>query len=200
MGLIVQHNGTKEWYEEEKLQKIEYMNGEVRWYSNDLLHREGGPAVQYPDGGEMWYIQGQLHRDGDLPAVVYSSGEKRWYNQGQLHRDGDLPAVEACNGTKEWYIRGNRHRDGDLPAVEYADGWVEWWVDGVKGHGIQTETALPTTHRCMIYNKVPSPGQRYRICSIFEHHVFIQNGMEHFRTDRCLRCSNPLETKTFIQP
>jgi len=32
--------------------KVVAENGNVRWYLNDELHREDGPAVEYSDGGE----------------------------------------------------------------------------------------------------------------------------------------------------
>ena len=78
--------------------------GTKRWYLNDELHREDGPAVEYSDGTKRWFINGKQHR-----------------------LDG--PAVELCSGTKRWFINGKQHRlDG--PAVIYCNSKVGWWVNG----------------------------------------------------------------------
>jgi hypothetical protein len=83
-----------------------------RWYSNGILHREDGPAVEYADGDKMWYLNGQLHRE-------------------------DGPAVEWINGDEEWYLNGMRHRE-DGYAVIYRDE-VEYWI---CGHEIPKEEML----------------------------------------------------------
>lgn len=52
--------------------------GNEYWYKDDLLHREGGPAMICDSGTEYWYMHGKLHRlDG--PAVEYYYGQKSWY-------------------------------------------------------------------------------------------------------------------------
>lgn len=44
------------------------------WYKDNVLHREGGPAVEYKNGGWTWYHRGKVHRlDG--PAVHYTAEE-----------------------------------------------------------------------------------------------------------------------------
>ncbi|WP_175789424.1 hypothetical protein [Burkholderia cenocepacia] len=74
----------------------------VKWYSNDQLHREDGPAFISPNGTNMWYSHGAKHRlDG--PAIEYADGFKAWYVDGNLHRE-DGPAVEWPNGNQEWWI------------------------------------------------------------------------------------------------
>ena len=55
--------------------------GTTRWYLDDKLHRENGPAVEYVDGSKKWFLDGKLHR-------------------------ADGPAIERADGTKEWYING----------------------------------------------------------------------------------------------
>ena len=30
--------------------------GNKRWYLNDQLHREDGPAIEYANGAEYWYL------------------------------------------------------------------------------------------------------------------------------------------------
>jgi hypothetical protein len=64
-GLIVNENGTQ------------------RWYKNDKLHNENGPAVSYsnPNGYEAWYKDGILHRT-DGAAINYDTGEQSFYING----------------------------------------------------------------------------------------------------------------------
>ncbi len=51
----------------------------IRYYnSQDLYHREDGPAVEHIDGYKAWYINGLYHRlDG--PAIEYPNGDKYYY-------------------------------------------------------------------------------------------------------------------------
>jgi hypothetical protein len=105
-------------------------DGAKEWYSQYVLHREDGPAIEGVDGTKYWYINGKLHRE-DGPAVEYSGGSKFWYINGKLHRE-DGPAIEyPSGGTKYWYLNDKRHRE-DGPAVEYADGEKEWWINGTQ--------------------------------------------------------------------
>ena len=34
-------------------------HGTTRWYLNDKLHREDGPAAEYATGGKYWYLNGE---------------------------------------------------------------------------------------------------------------------------------------------
>jgi hypothetical protein len=61
--------------------KIEYENGITKWYRNDMLHRDDGPAVTYADGYKAWYQNGKRHRE-DGPSIIFSSPEDSpvaWY-------------------------------------------------------------------------------------------------------------------------
>lgn len=58
---------------------IEY--GEERYYLNDKLHREDGPAVIY-HGTKYWYKHGLRHRE-DGPATEWYDGKKDWYYNGK---------------------------------------------------------------------------------------------------------------------
>ena len=103
--------------------------GTKRWYQNGKLHRLDGPAGEWADGSKFWYQNGKRHRlDG--PAIELANGSKFWYQNGLLHRlDG--PAIEYADGCKVWYQNGDLHRlDG--PAVEWADGDKEWWIQGLE--------------------------------------------------------------------
>ena len=81
---------------------IEYANGTKVWYMNGSLHRVDGPAAEYADGSREWYIDGKRNRV-DGPAVEYADGTKSWYKFGKCHRV-DGPAIEWADGKKEWYI------------------------------------------------------------------------------------------------
>ena len=52
--------------------------GTKRWFKDDVLHRDDGPAVIYTNGDQCWYKEGKLHRD-DGPAVICTSGTHYWY-------------------------------------------------------------------------------------------------------------------------
>lgn len=76
---------TTEWYNERgdlhrenDLPAIEYTNGDKLWYTNGILHREGGPAISFINGYKEWWIHGELHRE-DGPAIEYPSGSKEWW-------------------------------------------------------------------------------------------------------------------------
>ena len=87
-------------------------DGTKRWFLNDKLHCEDGPAIEYAGGTKLWYLNGKLHRV-DGPAVEYSDKSKEWYLNGERHRT-DGPAVEYTAGLKYWYLNG----------VHYTE--VEW--------------------------------------------------------------------------
>ena len=76
----------------------------TKWYLNEKLHREDGPAVELTNGNKVWYLNGQWHRE-DGPAVELTNGNKWWYFNGQRHRT-DGAAFESINGDREWYLNG----------------------------------------------------------------------------------------------
>ena len=81
-------------------------DGNKYWYKDDKLHREDGPAIEWADGSKFWYKDGACHREGG-PAVEYAEGIRYWYKDGLLHRE-DGPAEEYANGTKSWYYLGHK--------------------------------------------------------------------------------------------
>ncbi len=42
--------------------------GDKRWYLNNQLHREDGPAIEWINGDKFWYLNNQLHREDDPAA------------------------------------------------------------------------------------------------------------------------------------
>ncbi len=77
--------------------------GTKRFWKNNILHRDDGPAVERPDGQLHWYVDGVLHRV-DGPAII-NDVFKVWYYHGIIHRE-DGPAIEYADGGKEWFING----------------------------------------------------------------------------------------------
>jgi hypothetical protein len=79
--------------------------GDKRYYLNDLLHREDGPAVELALGYKHWYQHGKRHRSNG-PTIESPDGTKWWHQHGYLHRlDG--PAIEYGDGHKDWYLHDN---------------------------------------------------------------------------------------------
>lgn len=106
--------------------------GTHRYYKDDELHREDGPAVfNVPsDGHEEWYFNGRPHRSDGNPAVTKYNGDQYWYNHGVFHRE-DGPAIIKSNGYKAWYKNGMITRE-DGPAVEHSDGSFGWWLNNIE--------------------------------------------------------------------
>ena len=84
--------------------------GTKRWYLDDKLHREDGPAVEYTDG-RTWYLNGKLHRV-DGPAMEYYNGSKYWFLNDKFHRT-DGPAIELTSGTKYWFLNGVEYTEAE---------------------------------------------------------------------------------------
>lgn len=82
------------------------VNNDIRWYKNNLLHKEDGPALEKANGTKHWIINGMLHRE-NAPALIYYNGNQCWYIHGNLHRE-DGPAIEYANGENQWYINNNK--------------------------------------------------------------------------------------------
>ena len=89
-----------------KTLQVQNVNGSIRFYENNKLHREDGPARETVEGYKSWHINGVLHRE-DGPAVIKEDGTHYWYVNGKLHRI-DGPAIIKADGTKYWYIYGVR--------------------------------------------------------------------------------------------
>jgi hypothetical protein len=80
-------------------------DGSQRWYKDNLLHREDGPAMEHSNGTKFWCINDRFHRT-DGPAIEFAFGDKEWYIDGLRHRE-DGPAIES-GVHKSWYFKGKR--------------------------------------------------------------------------------------------
>ena len=47
-----------------KPELIEHPNGTKEWWVDGKLHRIDGPALEYPDGSKFGFADGKLHRIG----------------------------------------------------------------------------------------------------------------------------------------
>lgn len=66
-------------------------NGDRRWFTNGLLHREDGPAVE-GRLGRAWYRKGKKHRE-DGPAVEWADGRNEWYRHGEELTEAQFAAL-----------------------------------------------------------------------------------------------------------
>jgi hypothetical protein len=59
------------------------VRGDQRWFKNNRLHREDGPAVVFVKSGYWaWYFEGWRHRlDGS--AVRLENGREQWWVNGE---------------------------------------------------------------------------------------------------------------------
>jgi hypothetical protein len=128
-----------------------------KWYLNDNVHREDGPAIECAEGYKEWWLNGKAYTEQEFIQItqgkelsvaeieqllgykikvvkmieytvrVYEDRTK-WLLNGKLHRE-DGPALEHADGTKFWFLNGKRHRI-DGPAVEYTSGKKAWYLNG----------------------------------------------------------------------
>ena len=56
-------------------------SGNKRWYLNDKLHREDGPAVEYPGGYKEWLLHGERVHPETLVDLHLSRGVFCWWNE-----------------------------------------------------------------------------------------------------------------------
>ena len=81
-------------------------DGVITYRVNGLRHRLDGPAY-ITKTTTKWYYEDKLHREGG-PALEETSGYKVWYHHGLPHRlDG--PARIETNGSVGYYLFGERY-------------------------------------------------------------------------------------------
>ena len=77
-------------------------SGTKRWYLNDKLHREDGPAVEWSNGSKQWYFNDKLHRE-DGPACEWADGDKWWWLHGKEVHPETLVDLQLSRGTFCYY-------------------------------------------------------------------------------------------------
>ena len=46
-------------------------SGTKRWYLNDKLHREDGPAIEHVDGYKSWHLNGKPYTPSAHEIIIY---------------------------------------------------------------------------------------------------------------------------------
>ena len=54
------YDGSKYWFTDGDLDRIEYVSGTKTYWKNWKMHRENGPAIEYEDGFCCWYYDGEF--------------------------------------------------------------------------------------------------------------------------------------------
>jgi antitoxin component YwqK of YwqJK toxin-antitoxin module len=108
---------------QELIYKVDYYeDGKVsyeRYYLNDKLHRENGPAfIAYDENGkvyyESYYLNGKRHRENGPAYIAYHENGKvsseNYYLNDKLHREnGPAIITDNKNGKvsyEEYYLKG----------------------------------------------------------------------------------------------
>jgi hypothetical protein len=128
-GLVIDENGTKRWYQNNRLHRldgpaIEEKNGTKYWLKEGKLHREAidpltgevGAAKEYPDGSKEWFVNGLCHRE-NKPAIINRNGAQIWYQYGVQHRE-DGPAFISNNGNKQWIYHGEQMTEEEFNIIK----------------------------------------------------------------------------------
>jgi hypothetical protein len=104
-------------------------NGTRCWYWQNVLHRDGGPAIDcevapgVPAAGKglmcVWMQRGAIHRVGG-PALYYFEGDtlvQEWYYMGMKHNFYEPQCVWNDGARGAWWLFG-RPRRGDRSALD----------------------------------------------------------------------------------
>ena len=59
-------------------------HGTKRYYINNVLYREDGPAIEYTNGDKHWFKNGMLHRE-DGPAIELNNGNMAWFFEDHFY-------------------------------------------------------------------------------------------------------------------
>ena len=113
--------------------KVIVNQNKTKWFLNEKLHREDGPAIEYIDGTNAWYLNDKLHRE-DGPAIEYPDGNKYWFLNDQLHRT-DGPAIVNANGAKIWYLNDKEVTESDVMNPTQELTMVE--LESLLGHKVK---------------------------------------------------------------
>ena len=72
-------------------------NGNKRWYQNNQLHREDGPAIERTDGHKEWWFNGKCHREDGF-AIEWSDGGKEWWINGKQYTREEFILLQFSKG------------------------------------------------------------------------------------------------------
>lgn len=105
---------------------IEDAHGTQRWYSNGLLHRTDGPAVEFYNGTKHWYKEGKLHRT-DGPAIEARSGDRYWYLEGEEATREEVNKIAGISEKYENHDCGGSVETATSLIIQ-ADGTKVWYI------------------------------------------------------------------------
>lgn len=77
------------------------IEGDFFYFSNGLLHRSDGPAVEFKSGIEFWINNGNFHRE-DGPAITNNKNSK--YNEYWLNNKR-ATSEEIKNIKRNYWIK-----------------------------------------------------------------------------------------------
>jgi len=126
-GLIIGNDGDKKWYKNDELHRddgpaCEWENGDRSWYKNGKLHRADGPAEKYTTGSEFWYLNGLVHREGG-PAISWANVDVAptwWLNGEELEFPKDFPTIEA------WFDYLSDHEEESYQVIADIKGFYSF--------------------------------------------------------------------------
>jgi hypothetical protein len=68
---------------------VVHPDGATVWYTDGIVHRDNGPAIERADGTREWYAQGVRHCDNG-PAFISADGERRWFHHGKEYTEAEF--------------------------------------------------------------------------------------------------------------
>ena len=127
-------------------------NGNRKWYQNDVLHRDGGPAVEKADGTKEWYSNGQKIDPPNIDAehtehvdIAHGTNVMRKVRD-QIQASGakELPVKALPPVAKNWAFArtpsGNISAELLQNAIDQAPK-TKWNVSHAEWDGTQRHTA-----------------------------------------------------------
>jgi hypothetical protein len=124
---------------------ISWDTGTKKWFLNNKLNREDGPACEYSNGSKEWYLNGELHRE-DGPAIEWINGRKQWWLNSKSYSEADWKvaveklknpeaAMDNKTGTEQEEVlepailkvkTEEQVLDDYVGIVEFPDGEKQW--------------------------------------------------------------------------
>ena len=81
-------------------------DGAKRWYEDDLLHREGAPAVESPDGINDWYFKGK-HQGTSISNL---DGTYTYYIDRGSYKEKEFQAILLSRNLQDKTTISKKHK------------------------------------------------------------------------------------------
>ena len=62
------------------------IEGDVFYFKDGLLHRDGYPAIEFKSGDEWWIDNGMIHRENG-PAIIHRKDVEYWVNDHRASKE-----------------------------------------------------------------------------------------------------------------